>query len=436
MSQRKKRATQFALTALATALVGGLCLPAKAASLCVNPGGTGGCKSTISAAVAAANPGDTIQVAHGTYKEDVHITKSNLSLLGDTSGKPIINATGLPNGIFIDGMAALPANPVGITNVVVSGFTVENAKFEGILIANAASVTISGNEVTGNNLNLSNETCPGAPPFETAEGFDCGEGVHLIAVQNSTIANNQIENNSGGILISDETGPTTDNLILGNTVRNNVLDCGITLASHPPAIAGVTSPLGIMRNTIAQNISDHNGTAVPGAGAGVGIFGPLPGATVANNVIINNTLTNNGLPGVAFHAHTPGQNLNNNVIAGNFISGNGQDTEDAATPGTAGINVFGVSPITTTIVQNTFGNEAFDIVVNTPADVDVHLNNLGNDHAVGLDNIGPGTVNATENWWGCGKGPGAAGCTTAAGTNVLGTPWLTVPILPIPLPWP
>jgi hypothetical protein len=132
-------------------------------------------------------------VARGTYKEDVHITKSNLSLIGQDDEGTIIDAVGLPNGIFIDGMAVLPAQVIGVTNVTVSGFTVENAQFEGVLVANASSVTISGNEITGNNLNLAGATCPGAPAFETAEGFDCGEGLHIMGVQNSTIANNQIQ---------------------------------------------------------------------------------------------------------------------------------------------------------------------------------------------------------------------------------------------------
>ena len=51
-------------------------LPAGAATPCVNPGGTAGCSSTISAAVAAAAAGSAIQVAQGTYKESVVITKS------------------------------------------------------------------------------------------------------------------------------------------------------------------------------------------------------------------------------------------------------------------------------------------------------------------------------------------------------------------------
>jgi hypothetical protein len=46
-----------------------------------------------------------------------------------------------------------------------------------------------------------------------------------------------------------------------------------------------------------------------------------PGAQAYGSVVINNRLTNNGLPGVAMHSHTPGRNLNDNVIIGNHISG-------------------------------------------------------------------------------------------------------------------
>src|ERR1700724_2346335 len=78
--------------------------PASGATLCVNTGGTSGCLSTISAAVAAAAPGSTIQVAQGIYKESVVIAKS-LSLTG-TNGYSIIDATGLSTGIFVNGLSA------------------------------------------------------------------------------------------------------------------------------------------------------------------------------------------------------------------------------------------------------------------------------------------------------------------------------------------
>src|SRR5579863_8443357 len=79
-----------------------------AATLCVNPGGTSGCYATISAAVASAAPGSTIQVAQGIYKESVVITQP-LSLVG-SNGYSIIDATGLGNGIFVNGMSAPPVS--------------------------------------------------------------------------------------------------------------------------------------------------------------------------------------------------------------------------------------------------------------------------------------------------------------------------------------
>ena len=302
-------------------------------------------------------------------------------------------------------------------------------------MTNASFVTIWDNEVSYNDqaLNVSNPSaiaCPGIPNFETSEDFDCGEGIHLIGVDHSVVANNTSQNNSGGILLSDETGATHHNLITKNLVRNNPFDCGITLASHRPAPGAGTDPFGIYNNTIAHNDSTRNGYQVPGAGAGVGIFAPGAGNKVYANVVIDNDLKDNGLPGVAFHAHAadPTVNLNDNVIADNRISGNGADTEDAKTPGPTGINVFGLGPITGTVISgNVIYHEQDDIVTNTPAQVDVHLNDLVG-APVGLANIGPGTVDATENWWGSPGGPGRRGATAVSGSGVNYTPWLTFPI--------
>ena len=395
-------------------------------TLCVNQGGTSGCYAKISDAVAAAASHDTINVAHGTYAEDVQIGKP-LSLIGQNSHNTIIDASGLSNGIYVDGL-----DHPGLSGVVITGFTVKNANFEGILVTNASDVTIWGNKVTENDKSLvfgsSGPSCPGIPSFETAEGFDCGEGIHLSGVHHSTVANNNVRNNAGGILLSDDTRATHHILVSGNTVTENAYDCGITLASHPPAPqTGATAPFGVFDNTIAGNESSRNGLAV-GEGAGVGIFDSVPGASNHGNVVIGNKLFNNGLPGVALHSHTPGQNLNNNSIIANEISGNHADTDDAATPGPTGINIFGVSPIFgTTISQNVIKNEAVDVAINTPARVDVHLNNLLGKQ-VGLANLGTGSSDATENWWGCPNGPGSPGCSTVSGSNIIFDPWLTQPV--------
>jgi parallel beta-helix repeat protein len=415
-------------------LIAAMCQPAVASKPCVNPGGKAGCYSTIGAAVAAALPGSAIIVAPGTYKEDVIIGKS-LWLIGADSNNTIIDAVGLANGIYVDGL-----DHPGLRNVFVRGFTVENANFEGILVTNTSNLTIKGNHVLGNDkgLSIDTDTCTGQPPFETGEDFDCGEGVHLLGVEYSTVADNVIEKNSGGILLSDDSGETHDNLVTGNVVKDNPYDCGITLASHAPALGSSAPHLGIVHNTIVDNQSIHNGYLIPGAGAGVGIFADGSGiGTVSANVVINNELRDNGLPGVAFHSHVgpafglPPDNLNDNVIVSNHISGNGADVGDTPTPGPTGINLNsggGGTPITGTIIwANIIKDEAQDIVVNTPAEVNLHFNNLLGDE-IGVDNLGSGTVDATYNFWGCFAGPGSSKCSSVSGKGVAFVPFLTAPI--------
>jgi parallel beta-helix repeat protein len=399
---------------------------AGAATLCVDSSRVG-CYATIGAAVSHAAAGDTIQVAPGTYSEMVVISKP-LTLAGHNWGSTTIDAAGLPNGIFIDGRAV-----AGLSNVTVTGFTVANAKYEGLLIVDASHVNIQANHITNNdqNLDFENQTCPGLTtlyPFETAEGFDCGEGVHLTGVASSTISGNIIDRNSGGILVSDETGPTHDNTIDGNSVTNNVLDCGITIPSHPRATNN-GPPYGVYRNVISNNVSSGNGTR--GEGAGIGIFAFLPGARVSDNLITGNRITGNGIPGIAFHAHAPGINMDNNVITGNYIAGNGPDDDpDALTTVPTGINIAGFSIINGTIISgNVIKQEGIDIAAQTAGLIVAQQNNL-NGNGYGVQNFGPGSVDARNNWWGCAKGPNASGCSLSGGGNVQTTPWLASPAVP------
>lgn len=161
-------------------------------------------------------------------------------------------------------------------------------------------------------------------------------------------------------------------------------------------------------------------------------------------MIIRNKLTGNGLGGVALHTHVgpafgaPADNMDGNMIIGNFIAGNLGDLFDTATPGRVGININsggGGSPVRgTTISQNVIRDEDVDIAVNTPAEVDIHLNdllggNIGVADVCAFDNglgslVCTGSINTTENFWGCKAGPAGNGCTTTSGSNILFTPWL------------
>jgi hypothetical protein len=420
------------LVACLTVVLCGMSHFAAGATLCVSKYPSPGCPyRTIGAAVAAASAGDVVKVSQGTYYEDVVVGKA-ISLQGNNRYNTTIDATGMANGIYVDGL-----DNGGLVGVSVSGFQVQNANFEGILVTNSSHVTITDNHVLKNNLSLiiSSDTCTGLPPFETSEGDDCGEGIHLLGVDHSIVANNFVEKNAGGILLTDDTGATHDNLILGNTVLNNPFDCGITLASHPFFAPGPPTAAGVFHNTVTGNLSARNGTKVPGAGAGVGLFAPAPFNKTYGNVVVDNILTDNGLPGVAMHAHSPGATLADNMIVGNHISGNGADTEDTATPGPTGINVSGgddgtgkpLAVITGTVIAgNMIEQETNGIVVKTDALVGAHLNNFSN-LRIGVDNLDGGAVDATLNWWGCWRGPTSAACADVSGTNILYVPFLTTP---------
>ena len=373
----------YAITAL-TAMSG---IQASAATLCVNQNPKSGCPyTTIGAAVAAAAAGDTINVAPGRYAEDVHITQP-VSLIGAGAQWTVINAKGLANGIFIDGIngaATITPGSNTLVNVTVSGFSVLNANFErnsGAQRVERDLVGQSGQQAMIAPSKSATGLCPGIPDFETNEGDDCGEGIHLLGTDHSTVVNNTVENNAGGILLSDDTGPTNANLIQENEVRDNVYDCGITMASHAPAtVTGSLRAVGRVRQYRRQKRVEGNGTA--GSGAGVGMFAPGPGNNLTyGNVVIGNSLTNNGDGGVAMHTHVPNPNIKlaDNVVTGNYIAGNGPDT-DVGTTDPTGISLLGTAAVTGTLITlNDIERELVDIAINNAAGgvVVAHLNNLG-----------------------------------------------------------
>lgn len=419
---------------------------AAAATLCVNPAGSHGCFSSIQAAVNHAHANDMVDVKAGTYKEAVTISIP-LSLIGADTDSTTIDATGLPNGIFVDGL-----DNSGLHNVTVAGFTVKNALYEGVLVVSASDITIRDNRILDNDKEGpvfgSGPACHGQPAYETDESGDCGGGLHLIGTVRSIVSGNRITGNADGILISDETAESRDNLLIHNTVKDNPAECGIVLASHPPMGAIGSAHHGIDHNTVAENVASDNGVKVGGAGVGLFSDGNGPGR-VSDNVIIRNKLTGNGIGGVTLHSHVgpnfhaPADNMDGNMIIANFIAGNLADNFDTATPGRVGINInsgLGGSPVRGTIIsQNVIRDEDVDIAINTPAEVDIHLNDLlggkvGVADVCVLDftsNSAPpactGTIDATENYWGCSAGPGSSGCTTASGADIRFTPWLQKP---------
>jgi len=287
-------------------------------------------------------------------------------------GHPVIDATGQFNGVQILASGSR-----------IQGFTVENALGEGILVGLSktpvSNVTVrdntvkhndQGNPTGGTITNSSYPQCNTNPATPTIPG-DCGEGIHLADAFDSTVAGNTVFDNSGGILLSDDTGPTYGNLVKFNNVFRNVFDCGITLAGHTPAVFGG----GVHDNTVLGNRVIGNGTAGQGGGVllATGVPGfvtgiPGPGGAVYDSLVQGNYLAGNGLAGVTLHSHAPGENLNGNTVTGNTIGTNNVDPDHDFGPPfddgqTTGVIVIAVSNVTITIKHNVIFNNVNGIWV-------------------------------------------------------------------------
>jgi hypothetical protein len=237
-------------------------------------------------------------------------------------------------------------------------------------------VVIEGNRVVGNNIGGIPPTTSSPYPQCVEVGQvpgDCGEGIHLMGVADSLVSHNFVSNNQGGVLLTDEFGPTHDNFVEGNVITKNAYDCGVTAPGHNPnalSSSGRRRPAvaGVYDNTILNNRITDNGQK--GEGAGVLFANAGPGTASYDNLVEFNYIAGNELSGVTMHAHTlgPGQfeDLSGNRIRLNTIGENntGGDPLDgtATDPHTTGILVFsGTVPVSVCISGNHIANNHYGI---------------------------------------------------------------------------
>ena len=339
---------------------------------------------SISAAVAAAPTGGRVVVCRGTYREDVVVSKS-LRLMGHHA---TIDATGLENAI-----------QVVASRVTVIGFTLENANGEGLLagidapddfgLLPAGSPVLSHIAIHHIRAVHNDQGFNGTEEGNCNYGGDCGGGVHFNVVSWSKITGSVVNDNADGILLTDDYGPNSHNLVEGNVVNDNKTECGIVLPSHSsdavsfdPTTFEVTgrnpSMGGVYDNVIINNVADDNGTAQAppefgggGSGSGIGIFGSGPGSGAYDNLVEGNEMSGNGLAGFTIHAHHPGgedvngNNVIDNVIGTNNLGGDGFDGPPAMDFETTGIAVFSVPPVSMTITGNQISDNAIGIWLST-----------------------------------------------------------------------
>jgi len=229
---------------------------------------------TIQEATNAANPGDIVEVAAGTYYENVVVNKS-LSLIGENKSTTIIDGswTGAVLNITAD-------------DVKIAGFTIRNSGpsgWFGIYIFSSSN-TISGN-IISDNL----------------------DGIFLRSSSGNTISGNMISPYYGvGIWLEDYSN--------NNTLNGNIMDPG-------PGLDQIGILVAYSRdNVISDNIILKNGYY------GIRLFQSQLNKIIGNNII------NNGLFGINFVASSGNTIYHNNLI-NNGVGDGGSNTWDNGAEG-------------------------------------------------------------------------------------------------------
>jgi hypothetical protein len=117
--------------------------------------------ASIAAAIDAANPGDAIVVAAGSYSEPKLIIDTSISLTGAASGSTTVESTSngygayiTANGVSISGITLNGAGTYGlkaynVSNLTLSDVAVTNSTNSAIDLSNVSTATLSGIQAHG-----------------------------------------------------------------------------------------------------------------------------------------------------------------------------------------------------------------------------------------------------------------------------------------------
>ncbi|WP_292391725.1 NosD domain-containing protein [Methanosarcina sp. UBA5] len=173
---------------------------------------------TIQKAVNAAQEGDTIIVNSGTYRENVNITKSSLTILGK----------GYPK---VDGFTDLtdPYGQYGQHDININGFSIMK---NGIDLSGLGS---TGQIIRNNYFYSCDAYLIGEMSSGTIKNNDFTKGGIVLSDTSVEIIGNKIKNADIGIILSEGAGGGTSASISGNKIT----DCDVGIEFYRDSAGGI-----------------------------------------------------------------------------------------------------------------------------------------------------------------------------------------------------
>jgi len=315
----KNRGTLTKLTSCLVSVVAIAGLPTlaharKAKSLCVAPSSgsvSSTCFGTITAALKHAHSGDSIDIAAGTYAENIHIGKNSRK-----GAKISLTITGAgPGSTIIDGGAngtVVSIFPQAV--VTLSGVTIQNGSASGVAVRDG-TLALSNCVVTNNQASIMG----GGIDFEVSNHPP--KRIPQLLIDNCTISGNTAMNPMGGAggggLTID--GGAAD--IVNTTISGNVAEGGSSLAQGDGVGGGAF--IGGAQVTIANTtITGNQAIGMEPWGGGINNAGTL----VLNNVTIANNSASTGIgKGGGLFSLDGSTTVANTIIAGNSAFYGGQN---------------------------------------------------------------------------------------------------------------
>lgn len=303
---------------------------------------------SIQKAVDAAEPGDTVLLAPGTYRQSVAITTSDITLRGQGANRTVLMpaATGKGacaeegNGICVTGTDSKPVKNVGVRSLTVRGFTKNGVWATGTEELKVRYVTAEKNgqwgiaeerstgSVISHNVTENNGDAGlfVANTVDTEEGARDAEetvirhnrtagnrvGLTVRRLRNLSVTHNDATGNCAAMfVVGDESTPRAGHLnVKWNRVHANNKYCPAT--PRLPFLQGSGIVLtGVEETVVAFNRVENNRGTSPLSG-GIVLFKSFVGMPNERNDIRDNLVTGN----------SPADLANRDTAASNTFSRN------------------------------------------------------------------------------------------------------------------